>query len=259
MIQTDAIVTGASPYSETTLLVKLLTRECGVVRVLAKGARRTGGSPQAAFELFARIETSVSEHAGQRLGVMRAPTLKRTFAYLRSDVPRLAFASLGLEALAGVAGLSPPGPVYFEIATEFLERMESSPGPGSLTVALMLALWHEAGLAPEVPAEWTPGTMPPHVAYEFEHQRLTVPATGQSDRHTLVLDGRILVPLLDPMRRPVGFEQAPLLHGRAGRQALDWLTRVFEDHLGATLKSARFLEKMVYGRAREGSARREGS
>src|SRR5690242_14591243 len=104
----DAIILKTAPYSETTLLVTLLTREHGVVHAMAKGARRERQNVQAAFEPFAWITCDLRLKGHDALGALYSPDLHQSWDYLRHDLDRLAYAGLGIEVLGGLAHHSAP-------------------------------------------------------------------------------------------------------------------------------------------------------
>lgn len=257
----DALVLSTSPYSETTLIVRLLSREEGVVRALAKGARRMKEQNAAAFDLFARVRVSVRLASEDRLGTIRAVELVRDWPWLRSDLRRLALASVALETLGAVAELSPPEPFFFDEACSFLERMGPAAAPGSLACALLLRLLHHAGHPPEVDVsllepsvgrrdaeyDFRTGTLRSAGAYDPPGAHgADAPPSEKDSRPTLRLPSDLLPPLLPALLRPPPLDAERFrLPGRTGAIALDWLVRVWEDHLHRPLRSRAFLERIL--------------
>jgi recombinational DNA repair protein (RecF pathway) len=245
METTEAIILKVAPYSETTLLVTMLTREQGVVRALAKGARRTkGGSVQAAFEPFAWVQAGLRLKRPDGLGVAYNVSLEQGWPYLRRDVERLAYAGLGIEILGGLATRSPAEPVLFDEALVFLENLEKAAGPGSLVIALLLRLLHEAGFLPQLAEPWTEETLPPALTYHFDRGMFDAPHPHDSS-HTMRLTKEAVAPLLGALAVPPPLDGSWTLGAQAGQAILRWLIRVWEDHLNEPLQSAKFLEKMV--------------
>jgi recombinational DNA repair protein (RecF pathway) len=241
---TDAIILKTAPYSETTLLVTLLTPDRGVVRALAKGARRKGRQTQAAFEPLAWIQAQLSQKSPDALGTMFSPDLREDWAYLRGDLNRFAYASLGAEVLGAVAIESPPDPAYFQEAAGFLEALRGAPGPGSLAIALLVRLLHRCGFPPQLESPWTLATLPPMLAYHFESGLLAEARPDDSPR-AMRLPRPVIVPLLGALGQAPPLDGSLTLGVPEGAQALRWLIRVWEDHLNQKLHAARFLEKMV--------------
>jgi recombinational DNA repair protein (RecF pathway) len=243
MEPSPALILKTAPYSETTLLVTLLTRGHGVVRVLAKGAR-SGRQMQAAFEPFAWIEGDLRVVDGEKLGRLFSPRLIEGWPYLRTDLERLAFAGVGLEAGGLLAEHSPADPFHFEEAVRFLTALRDAPGPGSLLIAALLRLLHYSGFPPQLAEPWTAQTLPPVLTYHFDQGLFAAPGPHDSS-HAMRLPQAALAPLLPFMQTPPPLDGSLCLGGAAGVAALRWLIRVWEDHLNQPLHSAQYLEKMV--------------
>lgn len=244
MEKTEAIVLSASPYSETSLIVHLLTREMGAVRALAKGARRRGRATQAAFEPFSRVQAAISVRSPDKLGVLGEVSLVREWDYLRCDVKRLAFAGLGVEVLGAVARDSPPEPYHFEEACRFLDTLGETEAPGSLLIGLLLRLLRHAGFPPHLAEPWTAETLPPVVVYHFDRAQFDRPGPADASS-TMRLPASALAPVLDMIEASPTDDASLDVPTSAGRPILRWLIRVWEDHLHCRLKAAKFLEKMV--------------
>lgn len=248
MQKTDAIVLNFSPYSETTLIVHLLTRDLGVGRVLAKGALRPRSRYQGVIERFAWIRCELTLRAPDKLGTLGGADEVAQWPYLRQDMPRLAYASLGLELIARIAEDSPEEPVWFEEAVAFLRLLGEVSAPGSLTIALMIRLLHEGGFQPQLPKDWSPRSIPRTLSYDFSRAKLT---PHQPDNlHAMHLPGEAVATILSALREPVDLNAAFEVPARFGPLLIRWLVRLWEDHLRTRLKSADFLEKMVFGKTK---------
>jgi DNA repair protein RecO (recombination protein O) len=244
MIWTEAIVLGISPYSESSLIVRLLTAEAGVVRVLAKGARRPKNRFQGALEPLARVAAMVGVRDPEQLGNLGETTPIAHWTRLRSDVERLAYAGLGIETLGRLAGASAPDRFFYDEACRFLEALERARGAGSLTIALLVRLLHQGGFPPRIDAALLCGAMPPTVVYDFEAARFEAPSATASP-HAMRLPGTAVAAMAGALANPPALDGGFEVAKGAGPVLLRWLIRVWEDHLGARLKAAEFLEKMV--------------
>ena len=245
--KTLALVLGVAPYAETTLLVRLLTARQGVVRALAKGARRQAkrGAPQAAFEPLALIEAGLRVKGHDALGTLGEVRLVRDWPGLRRDLARFAYGALGIEVLGMLAADSPADAGLMERGVEFLERMETTGAAGSLTIALLLGMLHEAGFAPRLAEGLEQSALPATLAWSFEDSRFAAigPVTSLG---ALRVPGKAVAALGE------GLDSAPAMDGTfevpaaQGKPLLRWLIRVWEDHLHTQLRAADFLEKMVF-------------
>jgi recombinational DNA repair protein (RecF pathway) len=246
MEKTQAIVLKVSPYSETTLVVGLLTRELGVVRVLAKGARRRGRHAQASFEPLSHVEATVYLKSPEALGTLGEVNLRQGWPWLRRDLDRLAYASLGIETLAALAARHPPEPALFDLGLEFLGRMGGAPGPGSLTITLLVRLLHEAGFPPQLSEPWTARTLPARLAWDFA-AGACVEAGPADPPGSMRLGREAVAPLLAMIEAPPPLDGSVPIPATQGPAILRWAVAVWEDHLGQPLTSAAFVEKMLLG------------
>ena len=239
---TDAIILKAAPYSETTLLLTLLTREQGMARALAKGARRTRQSAQAAFEPFAWIQCQLRLKSHDALGTLFNPEIQETWDYLRRDVNRLAYAGLGIEVIGALATHSAPEPRLFDEVVNFLRALGETAAPGSLAIALLLRLLHEAGFPPHLAEPWVPDTLPAELTYHFASGRFESPRPGDPAQ-AMRLPRAALLHLLPFIFRPPPLDASFVVGSQAGAALLRWLIQVWQDHLNETLKSGRFFRE----------------
>jgi hypothetical protein len=262
MLKTEAIVLATTPYGETSLVARLLTRQAGVARALAKGARSPKSRLHGVLEPFARVEAQLHIPGADKLGTLGETTLLESWPCLRGDLARLGFAALGVEVVGHVAEASPPDPFFYEEACRFLAMLGLARGAGSLAVALLLRLLHHGGFPPRWADRAAPSDqvlLAPEnaVAYDFSEGALRVlsaepPSLGlglpQAQR-VMRLPGRAVAAILGALETPPPLDVAFELRAEDGPPLLRWLVRVWEDHLSKRLKSAEFLEKMVLPQA----------
>lgn len=215
------------------------------MRGLAKGARRKGRQSQAAFEPLTLVQALVKLRAPEALATIGEVTVRRDWPWLHHDLNRLAFASLGIEVLGAAAGLHPPDPLFFDLACAFLERMGETRGPGSLTIALLVRLLHETGFPPrlENPA-WTAATLPSRLAWDFAAGMFRAGAAREAV--ATGLPAAAVAALMPWMESPPDLAAEHAIASSLGEPIVRWLVRVWEDHLGRPLNSARFIEKMLF-------------
>lgn len=217
----------------------------GVVRGLAKGARRKGRQSQAAFEPLTLVQALVKLRSPESLASIGEVTVRRDWPWMHRDLNRLAFASLGIEVSGAAAALHPLDPLFFNLARDFLERMGDVSGPGSLTIAHLVRLLHETGFPPrlENPA-WTAATLPSRLAWDFATGMFRAGAAREAVATGLPAPAvAALIPLMDT---PPDLAAGHAIPSSLGAPILRWLVRVWEDHLGRQLNSARFIEKMLF-------------
>lgn len=242
---TEAIVIKTWPYSESSLIVWLLGRECGSVRALAKGAKRLKGRSPEALDLFSQIRISVRLPKGEGIGSMGSIELKRTWPYLRSDLGRLTLASLAMETLGSVASHSASEPYFYLEAVQYLEALEHAEGPGSLTACLLVRLLDHAGYPPRLAPGLDPEALPEKVAYDFREGTFVGIAGAQGGTHrTMALPREFVQNLLNCHGLPP-LDGSFVIPSRHGALVLRWLVAVWEDHLHQTLRSAKLLDTLT--------------
>jgi DNA repair protein RecO (recombination protein O) len=247
MLNTDAIVLAANPYSESSLIVRLLTAEFGVVRVLAKGARRPNSRLHGTLEPLARISAMVGVPDPEKLGNLGETTLLDGWPHLRAELDRLAYAGLGIETIGRLAEASAPDRFHYDEARRLLEGLARERGAGSLTIAFLLRLLQREGFAPQLEPTLRDADPPTFVAYDFEAARFEKPSPTTS-AHALRLPRSALEAITEALANPPDLDGAFEVAKGIGPILLRWLIRVWEDHLGTRLKSAAFLEKMILGK-----------
>lgn len=249
MTTTDAIVLKTSPYSESTLIVWLLTREEGSQRALAKGARKLKGQTAAAFDMFSVVNAKLRLPQREGLGMLTAVSLKHDWPYLRSDLRRLALGSIGMEILGSVATTSHAESYFFDEAIRFLELLENSEAPGSLVSLLLLRLLHHAGHPPQLASDTSIESLPEKPVFDFMSGQIHaggVPGAKSSRFMTLT---RSLVTQLAPYLVRVSKLDAPfIVRGADGILLLRWLVRIWEDHLHQPIHAMEYWEKMNAGK-----------
>lgn len=124
-------------YSETSQVVYFLTRTCGAVRLLAKGAKRPKSKSGGAIDLLSEGEVTFStgSGAGETLGTLWEFSETVVHSGLRKRADRLQAALYALE-LAGE--MLPPGeahPEAFDLLHNTLVRLGQADAPVQAVLA----------------------------------------------------------------------------------------------------------------------------
>jgi DNA repair protein RecO (recombination protein O) len=93
VIRTDAIVLHAFDYRETSRIVRLATREAGVVSVIARGAKRTGGKFGQGMDLFTSGAAQIVLHPTRDLHTLSAFDATRARPGLAASLARFGAAA----------------------------------------------------------------------------------------------------------------------------------------------------------------------
>lgn len=138
-VTTPALVLHVMPYRETSVILRLLTRDLGVTSGIARGARRAKSRTGPRLDLFTTGSATLFIKAHHDLHPLTAFEATDTHAGLSTDVARFAAGSALLELALKCA---PPDthPEVFDAATAGLTALELADEPLVDTVAL-LACW----------------------------------------------------------------------------------------------------------------------
>jgi DNA repair protein RecO (recombination protein O) len=147
--QTDAIVLRIHPWSETSLVVNLYTRDFGKVGAVAKGARR-GKSPfEAALDLLAICRVVFVSKASDVLDTLTEAKLQRRFRAGQRDLLRLYAGYYMAELLDRFTARGDKQPELYDIAVDTLQALEdSSLAVGAIVLRFELQLLRCVGQLP---------------------------------------------------------------------------------------------------------------
>jgi DNA repair protein RecO (recombination protein O) len=116
LISTPAIVLKVTPYSETSRIVRLLTRDHGLLSALARGARRAKSPVGAGLDLFALGAAMVRTKAQSDLHTLSGFDLVRGHPHVADDVARFGAASALAELALKCVPAEPHAEVFHSLA-----------------------------------------------------------------------------------------------------------------------------------------------
>jgi len=228
---TPAIVLGSLRYGETSRIVRLATREFGVLSAIAKGALRPKSRFGAALQLLSEGQAHLLPSRSSDLHTIIAFDLAATHSGLAGNMERFAAGS----ALAEVAARFVPqmaNPLLYDQLRDDIKLIELAPVDAIGVVALR-AMWRliaELGLAPTLARCARDGAPLPEgaVAMSLRDGGFLCDscARGGTARRLQPADRADLVSLLDPDG------QLPLLDARQDAAHRRLLVRWVREHLG---------------------------
>ena len=151
LIATEAIVLQTFPYSETSKIARLVTRDLGVVSVVAKGARRARSKFGASLQLLSDGTAQLYFKANRDLHTLTEFDPERQRHGLTRDVSRFA-AAAALAELMIRCSPQQPHPEIFETVRAALDLLEHVPS-GEVGVVGLMAMWRTVnalGFAPSL-------------------------------------------------------------------------------------------------------------
>lgn len=151
LLVTDAIVLHAFDYSETSRILRLATREAGVVSVLARGARRSTKRFGSALDLFAEGVADIMVRDQRDLQTLCGFDVRRARPELAADLGRFAGASTLAELVLRFSTDDPQDSLFDSLARA-LDAL-SVALPDDTRAATLAGAWRlvgELGFAPSL-------------------------------------------------------------------------------------------------------------
>jgi DNA repair protein RecO (recombination protein O) len=126
LVVTDAVVLHLFDYLESSLIVRLATRQLGVQSVLARGARRPRNRFGSSLDVFASGVAQFSARPGRDLHNLSGFDLTRSRMPLASSLERFSAAAAIAELALAFAHGGPDEPV-FEVLIGSLDAVTAAP------------------------------------------------------------------------------------------------------------------------------------
>lgn len=123
--QDDAIVLRVTPWSETSCVVTLLTRQQGKRALVAKGARRPKSPFEAALDLLSLCHVVFIPKTGDALDILTEARLQRRFRAASRDLLRLYCGYYVAELLDRLTDIGDSHPELFDLAVATIEQLDT--------------------------------------------------------------------------------------------------------------------------------------
>lgn len=137
-------------FSETSQTVSLLTREHGIIRGLAKGAKREKGAFSGGLDVLTRGQVVAIVKPGRELATLTEWHLEETYRVVRQRLDANRAALYMVDLVHHMLTTEDPHPLVFDALVEALGGLGD---PARVGMALLLFQWRvleEAGYRPEL-------------------------------------------------------------------------------------------------------------
>ena len=121
--QTDAIILRTYPWSETSLIANMYTRDFGKISVVAKGARRPKSPFEVALDLLSYCRVVFIAKSSDSLDILTEAKLEQRFRIGGKDLMRLYAGYYVAELLDRLTDKGDKQPELFELALETLRNL----------------------------------------------------------------------------------------------------------------------------------------
>ncbi|MDE0958333.1 MAG: DNA repair protein RecO [Planctomycetota bacterium] len=153
VFRTRGLVLRCTDYSETSQIVRVFTRDHGVIDLLAKGSRRpvrASSSFPAPFDLAGWYDLNFRSRSTE-LHLATESRLVEGFDHLRQDISVWLDATFALDLMRNLFSPGDPHPGLLKEALQYLKLLEHGVGRRRLRNRLMQALLSASGVLPD----WT--------------------------------------------------------------------------------------------------------
>jgi DNA repair protein RecO (recombination protein O) len=151
LVQTDAIVLHVAEYLESSLILRLATREAGVQSVVARGARSSKKRFGSAVDLFAEGQAQIQTKPGRDLHALNGFDVTTARPALALDLDRFMAASAIAECALRLVH-EEAAPTAYATLVAGLDALAASPAEEATSVTLG-ALWRliaDVGFRPAI-------------------------------------------------------------------------------------------------------------
>jgi DNA repair protein RecO (recombination protein O) len=151
LLQTDAVVLHVATYLESSLILRLATREAGVQSVVARGARSSKKRFGSAVDLFAEGQAQIQTKQGRDLHALTGFDVTRARPDIATDLGRFTAASTVAECVLRLVHEEAAPSIYDTLIGAF-DRLAAAPPDDTASVTLG-ALWQlvaEVGFRPAI-------------------------------------------------------------------------------------------------------------
>ena len=124
--KTTGIVLRVIPFSETSGLVTMFTRDYGKVTTMAKGARRPKSPFEAALDVLALCRIVFLNKNPEAMGLLTEAKLERRFRSATRSLDCLYAGYYIIELLNSLTDDGDPHPELFELSTQVIEKIDST-------------------------------------------------------------------------------------------------------------------------------------
>ncbi len=133
--RTSAICLRATDYSETSQVVSFFTRDCGLVRLLAKGTKRPKSKSGGAIDLLSEGDLVFTTSRSGGLGTLIEFTESVSRAALRREAGRLNVALYAIELIGEMLAEDDPLAEAFDLLHNVLVRLAEPDAPLAAVLA----------------------------------------------------------------------------------------------------------------------------
>jgi DNA repair protein RecO (recombination protein O) len=252
----DAVVLHHLDYGEADRIVTLFSLEGGLIKGVARGARKSRKRFGAALEPFSSVHVRWQPQRGGDLVSIQEADLIDLRNGLRHNLLALALAAYGCELVENLLGETGPGPGVYHLLTAFLNHVTRHGGSDEARLLFELRLLSLAGYEPHLLhcskcGEPLRGETVAFAASVGGGVCLDCPCGGDVQRLSPLSLGSLSRALQAPPTLFEGFRFGPQTLQEGGTA----ISSLLKLHLCRPIKSLSFLNQLTEGKARVAAIR----
>jgi len=148
--KSDAIVLRSVEWSETSLVVTLLTRSFGKISAIARGARRLKSPFESALDLLSNSSVVFLMKSGDTLDLLTEAKLQRRFKSSQIGLLPLYCGYYAADLISALTEHHQPIPGLMELLDQTLIELDAGQCPASVTLRFELHTIKQLGLMPSL-------------------------------------------------------------------------------------------------------------
>jgi DNA repair protein RecO (recombination protein O) len=242
----QAIILRTRDYGESDRLITFFSARRGKLTGIAKGARRSKRRFVHTLEPLSLVVMNYVDRSASGLVRIESSELRNAFTALRSDIHRLAYASLGCEMILEMAPEREPNPELFSLLYHYLGHLERGADPETLALLFQIRLLSLSGYAPNLQSCARCGREPPASEQWFlsvSQSALLCPAHRQGSGLYPLSLGTLLL-LRQAQHLPLAKLWRLKFHPQCRQEGRSLLINLIRHHLEKDLKSLKLLQQI---------------
>ncbi|MBW1980557.1 MAG: DNA repair protein RecO [Deltaproteobacteria bacterium] len=241
-----SIILRTTDYGESDRLITFFSRRTGLLKGIAKGARRSKKRFVHSLEPLCYASITYAERSASGLVRIDASELRNPFTSLRADIERLGYGSLGCEVILGIAPERQANPPLFDLLLQYLLQLEKGRDPESISLLFQIRVLSLSGFAPNLQGCIQCHRQPDAAAgwsFSVAAGSLCCPEHSRSTDSYAVSLGTILL-LRQAQLFPVARMWRLRFHPRSREECRPLLIDLLRHHLEKDLKSLKLLRQI---------------
>lgn len=153
-VKSPGLILKKIPFSETSLILKVFTRESGLITLIAKGAKRPKSKFHGLMDFFTLIQFIYPEKSKSEIHTLMDVGLIREFPRIKSDPGRQSLGHVFTELFLKYMSEPQQSHPHYELLLERLEQLDEAmdPDPVLHLCDFLLGLCSVSGFSPQFKA-----------------------------------------------------------------------------------------------------------